>query len=371
MKIAWIYPDREKDGISIYSRRYVECLRRFADIKTFNIDKLSAQQINEIVRGGFDIIHVQYEPSFFLNKRKDLLKSLAQSTNVPLFISLHEVYDNFPGVFPRKMISGKGPYLFLKKKLYDFRHPAQTLYRRHCKKSFYADKILVHYPFQLAILEQQDIKTQLVEILPHPLKNIEEIADRKKIRSITGTTLHLGSTGFINPNYDYNLLFGVLESLKMPWSFLWIGGLRQDEDQWLMDYIKNGILQRGWQDQFSITGWVSEQEQERLLVSLDLYLALFLNRSSSGSLMSALGAHLAVIATAMPLTYNIAENCKAVLPTSSEPVNIAQSITHLWENPKERLNKLSQAAKYASDNAYSEIAKQLAGLYSAVLKYKK
>jgi glycosyltransferase involved in cell wall biosynthesis len=371
MKIAWIYPDIEKDGISIYSRRYVESLKEFVDVEIVDFEFcFNGSLSKKIDSGNFDAVHIQYEPSFFMRKNRDYYPRIASTIKVPLVVSLHEVYDRFPGVFPRESITG--PLAGLKKSLYDMRHPANTFYSRSCRKSFCATKVLVHYGFQRRILEQQGVKPERIAELPLPVTVLKRNAPgREEIEGTGNWVLRLGSTGFINPNYNYDLLLKSLEKLEIPWHFTWIGGLRRQEDKQILDDLQKQIARRGWNDKFEITGWVGEDEQAQRLFLIDIYAALFLNRSSSASLMSALGAGLPIIAAKLPLTEEIASDKKAILAVDSEPGIIAAAIKTLATDKAERNKLAAQAADYAERNSYRQAAKKIAGLYDVILRAKK
>jgi hypothetical protein len=129
--------------------------------------------------------------------------------------------------------------------------------------------------------------------------------DTPVFQSEKTNTLSLGTTGFINPEYDYNLLFKILADLKTDWKFTWIGGIRSTDHQNLLDIITREICSRNWSERFRITGWVSQKSQSVLLSKIEIYLALFKNRSSSASIARALGARRLIIATENPIFFEI------------------------------------------------------------------
>ncbi|MBD3392169.1 MAG: hypothetical protein GF418_08830, partial [Chitinivibrionales bacterium] len=285
MRVGWIYPRDNRCGIALYGRRYTEALAKLIDVFSLDASEAVSPGSRESVR-KCDLVHVQYEPAHFVRGGRDLYRALRARIPRPLIVTLHEVYHEFPGVFPRSAIRGRGPVRWLRERLYDLRHPVHTRYRKHVHARFGAQRIVVHYPYQKGIVVDQGIPSGMVEIIPHPTVTPparnpvpRERPDRRP--------LHFGCTGFINANYDYELLFNTLQAIEKPWRFTWIGGIRREEDRVLLERIEQVVRARQWEDKFSVTGWVPDGEQMDRLADIDVYLALFVNRSTSGSLLMA------------------------------------------------------------------------------------
>jgi hypothetical protein len=367
MKTAWIFPLNKRDGISLYSHRYVDCLKSMADVEMIDVSECLCRDFPKTMgKSGFDIVHIQYEPSFFIKHGRDSYNRLCRKIRVPIFVSLHEVYDQFPGVFPRESILGHGLLPSIKRKLYDLRHPAQTHLSRHCAHSFNAYKILVHYPFQRSILERKGVICDRITVLPLPVTPMQP-SNAATVKFSEDRPLHLGATGFINVNYDYDMLFDTLEKLEMPWRFTWIGGLRRDEDHGLLADISGRIRRRSWQTRFTVTGWVTDEQQAWRLSSLDLFLALFRHRSSSASLATSFGAHIPAIATTLPMTQDLARENNIIYLVDNTAHSAAMAITRLAENPDLRRGYSDRIAIYAEQHSYTEMAHVLYGLYTAAL----
>ena len=221
MKVSWIFPINQKCGISFYSQEYAKALESVTEVTTIDIynclDDIESytQKLN-----SFDIIHIQYETSFFLKGNNKRYEQLCSKITKPIIVSLHEVYKEFPGVFPRSQIKGKSFVRKLKENIYDRRHPFQTLYNHHLSNSFYADKILVHANFQKELLIKKGVEKDKIDIIPMPIKELIHLHTVAKPQdTLDDGRLNLSSLGFINQNYDYELLFDVLDNLKTPWHF--------------------------------------------------------------------------------------------------------------------------------------------------------
>jgi glycosyltransferase involved in cell wall biosynthesis len=366
MKTAWIYPVNRRDGISLYAQRYIQGLENRAAVESFDVSECAGRRFPEMLaQQSFDIVHVQYEPSFFVPGRKDIYTEFSAALRIPLVVTVHEVYERFPNVFPREEVSGHGLLKKMKLWLYDFRHPVQTMYAVHRASSFGAVRVLVHYPYQHSILCKQGVASGRIEILPHPVVQTAKPGTAAG-RFNNDAPVHIGATGFININYDYDLLFSSLENLDMPWRFTWIGGVRRREDTLLMKKIRREIEMRSWQNKFTVSGWVSDAEQQHLLSTLDIYLALFSNRSTSGSLLMAVGAHKPVIATSLPLTRDLNRERELALLVEARVPDVVEKIRMLAASESLRNTLSENAAQYARNHSYQKMAIPLYKLYERV-----
>ena len=242
MKAAWVFPQNRQCGISIYAKNYIEALS--SHLELIRIDPSSwfsnrEKFISEL--HSADLIHIQYETSFFLKGNIDFYGEILKKINRPVLVSLHEVYREFPGVFPREEIVAPHWLLPLKYLIYDLKHPAQSAFRKHLSNKFGADCILVHHEYHRDILFDKGICAGLVKVLPLPVKCSVSCPS---FSWTPGKQLHLGSTGFLNPQYDYDLLISVLEKLDIEWKFTWIGGIRSGEHEYLHKKLDSANKQK-------------------------------------------------------------------------------------------------------------------------------
>lgn len=365
MNVAWICPREERCGIALYSRRYTEALRAHATVECLDPagypedPALFAARVNRC-----DLAHIQYEPSFFAHSGRDFFTPLCRAIGIPIVVGLHEVYGSFPDAYPREAINGRGPVALLRRTIYDRRHPLQTAYRRHAARSFFAGRVLVHCGFQREILTHQGCRADVIGLLPHPV-----VVDAGAT-SVPGITpdgpLRIAASGFINPHFDYDLLFATLDQVAIPWTFTWIGGVRREEDAVLRQNIIERIAARGWNDRFTVTGWVSDAELSARLREADIVCAFFTARSSSGSLAAALGALRPVIATPIPLTEELARDGIVHL-AAADPIRLATEIERLARDAELRSSLVSSVAAYRERYSYPAQARQLTGIYRDLL----
>jgi glycosyltransferase involved in cell wall biosynthesis len=367
MKVAWIYPFDPKNGISFYARSFADALAPFCEIESFDSAACAADRKLFARINRCDLAHLQYEISLYDCNGSNRFERVCRAIGRPKIVTHHEVYREFPGVFPREKIRGRGIVRILKELIYDVRHPAITAYRRHLKHRFWAATQIVHYTYQKGIMRELGVDETTVEVVGHPVARLQ--VARHPFSGIDTKTdqIHLGSSGFINRNYDYEQLFATLDLLRLPWRFTWIGGLRQPEHEGLLAALRERIVRRGWERRFTITGWVDEGSLQQRLSELDVYLALFSNRSTSSTLMKALGALRCIVARDLPLTREL--NCgePAMLLTGNNPADAAACIEALARQPRLRERLLAGVERYVAGHSYGEMAKKTAALYERVI----
>lgn len=366
MLIGWVYPHQMKCGISIYAREYLET-KTLRGV-TLSIDPAellcTADEVREKME-RCDIIHVQYEAGSLYRNKKDLFKKILSMVKKPLMVSLHEVYEQDPFAFPRYGIAGVPPLRWIRRVLYDRRHPVQTCQMRHLACQFGADIITVPYRYHAGILVQKKIDPNKIRLLELPVPEMRSNGGQPfgKLPKV-----HLGAVGFINPAFDYQLLFQVLDGMQRPWTFTWMGGLRDGDDDALLLQLRDEIDRRAWKDRFVITGWLSDDVMDNYLAELDIVLALFIFRSSSASLARALGAKKPVIATELPLTKELAESNGADTPsplliTGRKKETVIDTIERLCSDVSKQERLLRGISQFCMSRDYESSAKKLMALY--------
>ncbi|MBN1309464.1 MAG: methyltransferase domain-containing protein [Chitinispirillaceae bacterium] len=371
VKAGWIYPHRDRCGIARYSLDYIEALSGAAEV--VDIDPrwwTSDRKRFRRALDNCDLLHIQYDTAAFIRRGREFYTTMLQGVAVPVIVTLHEVYDEDPAVFPRSRLTGLFPLLQFRRFVWDVRHPVQRAFQGHLRRCFGALRILIHHRYHADILVDKGVDASLLQVLPHPVKRIAPL----RPFAFSGLPcVHLGTSGFINPAYDYDLLFVVLERMGRPWTFSWIGGIRTADQQPFHDALIARIAQRGWQNCFHITGWVPEEQMPSRLSDIDIVLALFKNRSSSGSIARALGACKPVIATAIPLTKEIFSEGTAInTPGADEPPlfltpanadEVVARIDRLLTDTDSRFRLYRGLSRYVETVSFEKMASRLVGLY--------
>ena len=281
----------------------------------------------------------------------------------PIIVTLHEVYKRFPDVFPRDEIKGNLFTKPIKEYVYDMRHPFATSFTRHVSKGFSADKIIVHAQFQKNILIEKGSSAGTIDVLPVPILSIDNSTQDKWENN---QTLNLAATGFINPSYDYDLLFKALDLCAMPWKFTWIGGVRRPEDQGLLDTIQADITKRGWENRFIVTGRVSDEKRDALLSDAHIYCAFFKHKSSSESLATAIGARSLIIATRLPLTEEMTSEFPVMHIVDKDPGAVVAAIKKISSDAEVRESLTNACEKYSRQYSYENMVKRMVSEYEGI-----
>jgi glycosyltransferase involved in cell wall biosynthesis len=361
MKIAWIFPRNKLCGISFYSQTYVTALKEFVDVECLDAQDFLRERVDFLKKvNDCTIAHIQYETSFFLKDNKDFYPALCRSIHCPIFVTLHEVYDQFPGVFPRTSIKGKFLVKKLKEWIYDRRHPYITALTEHIYRNFFAQTILVHSNFQKEILIKKAIPGPIIKVLPVPV----ESKPRYQASPWNGEgTLFLATTGFISNSYDFDLLFRTLSRCTLSWKFTWIGSIRRPEDKWLLEKIHKEIESRNWQNRFTITGTVPNEQRDKLLAQTNIYCAFFNYKSSSESLAAAISSRTMIVATHLPLTIEMSKEYPIMITPQKEPYSMERAIQTLACDHHVQSGLKKALADYCNANGRQKQAKRLLDIY--------
>ncbi|HEX7511347.1 MAG TPA: glycosyltransferase [Chitinivibrionales bacterium] len=365
MKIAWIFPQNKRCGISMYSHAFVQALEPHAEILCIDPEEIckKPQTIGKIT-GQCRLAHIQYETAFFMKNGIDHYRELCSLFLCPIVVTLHEVYRQFPGVYPRQSIAGSFPIGLVKRWLYDWKHPCVTALTRHTTAHFYARRILVHWMFQKEILESKGVSGELVGMIPFPVKSVE---------GHTGTVwdnaspLRMTATGFVSDSYDFDLLLKTLDLCTVPWKFTWIGGLRRPEDRSVLKRLEEAIRRRNWTDRFTITGWVDDEARGALLREAHIYVALFKHKSSSESLATALGAQKLIVAAAIELTREITAASPCMLLTQPSARECAEAIERIAQDAPLRGRMHEAVQAYTERFSHARCTRQLLEEYERML----
>ena len=369
MNAGWIYPHRERCGIARYSLDYIDALRNAVNV----IDIDPRWWIDDRERlisaiDNCDILHVQYDTVAFMDKNRDCYTAMMGQVTVPVIVTLHEVHDEDPAVFPRTRLAGPFPLIPLKQIIWDLRHPVQRTFERHLRAHFHAQALIVHHRYHVDILTRKGIPESFLRIIPMPIKKTSPI---QHFVFPGLPSVNIAAAGFINPAFDYELLFNVLERIQRPWFFTWIGGLRSSEQQPLLETIKTRIVHSGWDDRFFITGWVDEMDMSSRLAATDIAFAFFRSRSSSASISRVMGAGKPIIATNLPLTEEIAASNTTgeppLLLTSADPEHIVALIEELIADTGLRRRLFEGLSTYIESVTMERTSRALINLYHKVV----
>jgi len=355
---------RRRCGITRYAEKYREALAGqvelcCADIRAFRTRKEAFYtQMNRC-----DCVHIQYEPVFFLARKRDFFPRIMRKINRPVVLTLHEVYRAFPWEYPRDAIDGPWPLRAVKKILFDLRHPYSAAYRRHCRRRFFGSTLLVHHRYHREILAARGVDPQAVHHHPMPVTPAPKAVSRawsSEERCV------LGTTGFFSRAYDIPFLFRVLERLTIPWRFVWIGSARTAEHRAVERSFRAAVEQRGWEDRVRITGWVDESHLTQEVASLHVVCSFFVYRSSSMSVAEAVGVNRPVVGTPCTALEETQDEFGTVVIKPRDATVMAHSIETLFTDPKARQTLVDACERYQQSFSWECQANRLVALYESI-----
>jgi glycosyltransferase involved in cell wall biosynthesis len=367
MKIAWIVPRAGPCGISYYADQYAAALSKLVSLVECDPEEFVKDRKSLVDKiSGCDLAHLQYDPSFFFKGGNDFFPSLCRSIRCKKIITVHEVYRIVPGVFPRENIRGAWPVKRAKQWLWDVRHPHWAAFNRNAAHNFFADAILVHAQFHRPILAARGVAESKITVVPLPVRSWSSGAAPQ---FSPGRPIALGATGFVNPLYDYDLLLSVLEKIAVPWRFIWVGGVRRQEDAALARSLQAKIDKRVWRDRFLVSGPVDDRERDRLFAEVQIACMFFKDRSSSASLAEAIAARRYIVATRIPLTEElVAEEPLAVLADADADAKaIAKKIMEVCSDDALRRSLERGCAAYGERFGFDACSRSVVAVYERLL----
>lgn len=366
MKVCSVYPRTQHCGIALYGRHYQGALAPLVDathhLATETLLHSPADALKQCTE--CDVIDIQYETALYLRGSHDRFLPFALRCQKPLIVSLHEVWKEFPWVFPRSRLNGTGIKAMLQRWLYDQRHPTVKSYRTHVAHHFGAARVLVHWEYQKKLLGEAGIDEHRLCSLPHPVPLPHILPEQP---SLADGPIRLAGLGYFNPAYNYTLLLDTLQQLDTPWHFTWIGGAHTAQARRIEEQFRCAIAARGLASRITITGLVDGSTRDRHLNDCHCILALFHYRSSSGSIATAIGSERCIIATDLPLTRELQQRFGTVAVVEPTPLQVCCTIEQICRDSAPRTALISSCQQFKREWSYEAAAHRLRALYQAVL----
>ncbi len=365
MKIAWIVCSDKLCGISQYAAAYAAALAKHAALVECSPEEFARDRKSFLLKiSGCDIAHIQYEPSFFFKNGRDFYPALCDALTMKKVVTLHEIYNKIPGVFPREDLGGGPVARHLRQWLWDRRHPQWAAFGRHASRDFHADALLAHAKFHRELLERKGVTSSKINVIPLPVA-FDPAAAAPVIDK--GKPIVLGATGFINPQYDYALLLDVLEELPDQFHFSWVGGVRRPDDAGLARFFQDEIDRRGLRSRCIVSGVVSGEQRDRLFSEVQIVCAFFKDRSSSESLARSIGARKYIVATRLPLTEELVADEPLAILADGDSDKMAARIRDLIDDESLRRSLEHGCAAYARRFSYEACSRGVMDLYERLL----
>lgn len=310
------------------------------------------------------LLHIQYEPDLLT---KQDWKRISSQVDIPVVVTLHEVYKQDPFSFPYNRIYSSVPGLtMLKKWIYRRRHPKFAREQALIQKSFFARFVQVHYEFQKQTLVHKGMDADKIHVIPHGVKERHPVSFQSKPGII-----QFGTFGFLNPSLDYEFALRCLAKLEIPWKYSIGGGPRLPEHRQIADSILHLSEKLKIRDKIEITGYLSEDEMDTFLQATNIYLAPFKFKSSSGSLMHAISYGLPVIAPDLDIIREINQRVPLVeIYRLDDEQDFRKALTRISNNTQQRKRLMEHSRHYAEEYSFKNEAVRISEIYKNLLENK-
>jgi glycosyltransferase involved in cell wall biosynthesis len=153
----------------------------------------------------------------------------------------------------------------------------------------------------------------------------------------------------------------------MPWRFVWVGGVRRDDDASLMRSLQAEIDKRSWSQRFTVTGLAFGEERDKLLANVQIFCALFKDRSSSESLADAISAHKYIVATRIPLTEELVSQEPLAILADPDADKIAARIRQIISDEPLRRSLDHGCAAYCERFSVEACSRSVVEVYERLL----
>lgn len=357
MKIAMFAPSLEKCGVYDYALRMAEACPV----------PLTLIRERDKLRDEWDVLHVQYEASLFREGGRSFLPDVMARVRAKKVVTLHEVYEQNPFVFPRP--AQAGPWGFLKRARWDFRHRLERQEEAFAASDFFADAVVVHTWRAREILDKRMAMPAKVNVLPHP---VVEMGGGDPGKGREKWSLSQGKIalvfGFITEVNDYGTLLDAALALKDRAAFVIAGSARREEDRGLEAALDRGIREKGLEKSVRRVGYVEKALLPDLFACADVFVSVPKVKTASGSVSHALGAGLPVAAPDLPPFQEIRRESDCVrLYRPGDALSLSLAVSALLEKDDNRRYR-EKAAEYAQRHSIHAFMEQHLKIYRRLLE---
>ncbi len=287
-------------GISDYAGILAASLHKVCECRTLPYAEAFA------AAGPDEAVLLHYERS--LLPQSDAFLKEARRIEERLFVVPHEVYAEDPFAYPYSALKAPHPWLLgAKRAWYRWRHGAFTR-ELALRKKGYGARLVFPLNGPAADVLRVDVPASRLGrviplIVPPPGRGVAVPPRDAWVRAAV--------FGFLTPATDYGLIWTLLE--KEPrLQVLLLGGDRQGGS--LEESLLAERDRRGMKSRLVITGYLQEASLPGWFAQVDLFLAPFKFKSSTGSLMHLLHLEKPVLAQDLPLTrWLVAEGAPLLL----------------------------------------------------------
>lgn len=315
------------------------------------------QQIaGEINRGGFDLVHIQHEYSFWGGCLPGTSRFLYQRNllQLPTVLTAHTTYS------AGEMLKVKTDQRVLHK----IAKHALLLNRPWVKSveitPFENSTTIVHTNAAKQILIGRGISPETVKVVPAGVPKIASSKDDgKEFRlkhKLEGKRI-VSIPGYISPNKGYELVIQSLKKLPEDVILLIAGGSRTEDMSAYQQELRNYIATSGLQDRVVITDYLTEIEMADAMEISEVVLAPHTQATNSYSVTIPLSCGKPVLTSDQDCFVEIANSwgCVALFATGNSE-DLTVKLLNLLARGDERQKLVNRAKTYSDQMSWQNVA---------------
>ncbi|MFH1760686.1 MAG: glycosyltransferase [bacterium] len=377
MKIAFVSTWRAKGGWPHYSDSVIDGLAGLGiSCEKFPIDSLPLSNLATALDwhevNKCDIAHIQYEISFFNQQNRNVFQNFISYINIPVVVTLHEIYQENPFIYPFSKVGGSNKVISkIKKYLYWWKHPLHYSERKLYSSNFYAKRITVHSEYHVSIIKSMGCSRDMIRVIEHGVPCVAK-GDKdllKEAYGLKGKQVIL-TFGFLYPNNNYHYIISMLRYLDPKIVYVIAGGAREEMHKNIPGNIEKFARLNGVGDRVRITGFLDEKKRDDFLSLADFYAAPFEIKSTSGSLCWAIGAGLPIITATSQMTDDMNARVPCLmLYDKANTDNFKKQLAWLVQDPDLQNKLRAGAEKYSQNYSYESMCRKLKSVYEEITDY--
>jgi glycosyltransferase involved in cell wall biosynthesis len=371
----------EQCGIGRYQEMFLECMahndgihNEFFPISPNKSRMMSRTQFNKVLEQlkdsleNFDILHAQHEFSFYKDDELNRIIELANSMGKKTIVTVH----TSPNVVDTTIkLGGFGPrsWLYYLRKL----KRRRWLIRSMISPIKLADMVILHNQVTTDALVKLGVSADKIKKITIPVPEVNHDYRSSVIKNnldLKKGDIVLSTVGFLHRFKGLKEAIKSLVYLPDNYKLAIVGGLHpHTDDIKIYDEIADLIRNLELKDRVYITGFIKEDDiMNAMIRETDIcvfpYDREYYSNVSSAALNNSFANYVPAVVypTGSFIELNSETECMTITPTFSY-YELARSVKKL---DIESAKKAS--IKFAKDNSYENISRELRGIYEDLLK---
>ena len=306
MKLGYLHLGGRRHGLDRYGRLLMTEAASREAIATIDEELVVEGTPEDLERltaaaealGAADVVHVQYNRAIWGGGRfqVEAIGRFLDACPAPVVTTFHDVYPSDPWARWKRPST-------LRKRFEKWRQERQVRGPQNR-----AARLLLHRGAAVVVCFEEERRRLAdfpnagkLEVVGHFVEPRTALPDREEARAaldVEGRRV-ITMLGFIHPRKGYDLAIEALPSLSEDVLLVFAGAAAPGNDKKLRK-MRERADALGVGERLVVTGWLSDEEQERWLVATDLALCPFRFFSASGSMTTWLSAARPILVHGLP-----------------------------------------------------------------------